>query len=224
MGMHAAPVQLAVAAASLALVPMARAETPPGCPDADLRPTESNLPRVEAAMVCLLNAERASEDRARLTRDRRLERSAARQTRDMTRRGYFAHERKGGPSLLERIRDAGYFQGARSGMYSENLGYGPPERASAAGMHRAFTLSPSHRHTLMYPRFRNVGIGSRIIGPNPAFYPDYPAVVFTIDFGRRYERHRAHCRRRAKASASAGDGTRGHALPPRRWCRRRSSK
>jgi uncharacterized protein YkwD len=189
------------------------------CRDADLRPTAANLQRVEAAMICLLNADRTGERHAPVVRDARLEKSAARHTRDMTRRGYFAHDRKDGPSVLDRIRGAGYFEGARSGLYSENLGYAPPERATAASMHRAFSLSESHRRTMLYGRFRHIGIGSTIVEPQPAFYPDYPAVVFTIDFGRRYERHRRRCRT-GQAVTATGD-SRKRAMPPRRWCRRR---
>jgi uncharacterized protein YkwD len=173
---------------------------------------------VEAAMVCLLNVERKREDRVPLTRDTRLHRSATRHTRDMTTRGYFGHQRRGGPSLIDRIKGAGYFKGARAGLYSENLGYAPPERASAASMTHAFSLSESHRKTMLYGRFRNVGVGARMIDPNPAFYPDYPAVVFTIDFGRRYER-----RRRCVRARSSAEGER-RTVRPRRWCRRRSAR
>jgi uncharacterized protein YkwD len=189
------------------------------CPDADLRPTGSNLPRVEKALVCLLNVERRRESRAPVSRDRRLDRSALRHTRDMTERGYFAHQRKGGPTLLARIRLTGYFEGARSAVYSENLGYAPPERATAESMTRAFSLSESHRKTMLYGRFRDIGIGSVLIDPHPAFYADYPAVVFTFDFGRRYERRR-RCRR---VAAAQGEDSRGRTTPPRRWCRRRAS-
>ena len=173
-------------------------------------------------MICLLNEDRRREQRAPVARERRLERSAARHTRDMTRRGYFAHFRRGGAALLERIKQAGYFEGARSGLYSENLGFAPPERATAASMHRAFALSESHRRTMMYGRFRDIGIGSVMTDPNPAFYADYPAVVFTLDFGRRYE-YRRRCRRAGRtAEDTSEDGRR--ALPPRRWCRRRSAR
>jgi uncharacterized protein YkwD len=179
------------------------------------------MQRVEAAMICLLNVERAREGRAVVRRERRLERSAARHTRDMARRSYFAHDRKGGPSVLDRIRGAHYFEGARSGLYSENLGYAPPERATAASMTNAFSLSESHRKTMLYGRFRDIGIGSTFVDPQPAFYADYPAVVFTIDFGRRYERRRRRCTR-ADAVTSADDSKK-RAMPPRRWCRRRRS-
>lgn len=173
-------------------------------------------------MVCLMNAARAEEDHAAVHRDPRLARSALRHTRDMTERGYFAHRRKGGPTVLGRIRAAGYFEDARSGLYSENLGYAPPERATAASMHRAFSLSDSHRKTMLYGRFRDVGIGSVIVDPQPAFYADYPAVVFTIDFGRRYERRRRRCR--TNEAVTATDDPRKRALPPRRWCRRRAGR
>jgi uncharacterized protein YkwD len=221
MGRQAvAPVQLAVAAASLVLAPGVRASSGSVCPDANLRPTAANLVRVETAMVCLLNVERTRVGHAPVTRNRRLDRSSARQTEDMTTRGYFAHERRGGPSLLERITDAGYFTGARSGLYSENLGYAPPERARAARMTAAFAYSESHRKTMLYGRFRNVGVNAAYIDPNPAFYADYPAVVFTLDFGRRYERRR-RCRR---AGAGVDEGSGGRATPPRRWCRRRRAQ
>jgi uncharacterized protein YkwD len=221
MGRHAlAPVQLAVAAASLVLAPAVRVEAAHACPDSDLRPTQSNLPRVEAAMVCLLNVERRRDTREPVTRNRRLERSAAAHTKDMTARGYFGHRRSGGPSLLDRIRAAGYLEGARSALYSENLGYGPPERATPEAMTSAFMLSESHRKTMLYGRFRNVGIGSTIIGPHPAFYADYPAAVFTIDFGRRYERRR---RCRARPASEQGEDSQSRSVPPRRWCRRKAS-
>jgi uncharacterized protein YkwD len=209
-------VHLAVAAATLVLAPGARAAS---CPDANLQPTGSNLARVETAMVCVLNGVRAREGRAPVSRNRRLDRSAARHTRDMTTRGYFAHQRRGGPSLLARIRRTGYLEDVRSALYSENLAFAAPERASAASMTDAFGFSESHRKTMMYPRFRDVGVQALLIDPHPAFYADYPAVVFTLDFGRRYERRR-RCRARAGA---AGDSSRGRATQPRRWCRRRSA-
>jgi len=208
MGRHAvAPVQLVVATAALALVPVSRAAAAEDCPNADLRPTRANLERVEAALVCTLNIERRRAGKPPVARDRRLNRSALRHTRDMIAHHYFAHQRRGERTLLGRIRRTGYFRGARSGRYSENLGYAPPERASAASMTHAFSLSESHRATMLYGRFRDIGIGAAFVDPDPAFYADYPAVVYTFDFGRRYER-----RRRCSTMHS------------RRWCRHRGSR
>lgn len=211
-----APVQLAVAAAALLLAQPGRASAAEHCPDATLRPTATNLARVEAAMVCVLNVERKRAGRHPLERARRLNRSAQHHTGDMVENGYFAHQRDGGSTLLQRIRRVDYFDGARSGLYGENLGYAPPENASARRMTDAFSVSEHHRRTMLYRRFRDVGIGTAYVEPNPAFYADWPAVVFTLDFGRRYERRR-RCQNRQRETDS-GSG----AIRPRRWCPRRS--
>ena len=167
-------------------------------------------------MVCVLNVERKRAGRPPVERARRLDRSAARHTRDMVEQGYFAHQRDGGPTVLKRIRQADYFDGARSGLYGENLGFAPPENASARRMTDAFAVSRYHRKTMLYGRFRDVGVGAAYVDPDPAFYPDWPAVVFTLDFGRRYERDR-RCQTRNHETDSGSGTTR-----PRRWCRRRS--
>lgn len=167
-------------------------------------------------MVCVLNVERKRAGRHLIERDRRLDRSAQRHTRDMVEEGYFAHQREDGPTLLQRIRQAGYFDGVRSGLYGENLGYAPPENASARRMTDAFSVSEYHRKTMLYRRFRDVGIGTAYVDPNPAFYPDWPAVVFTLDFGRRYERRR-RCHTAERETDSGTGATR-----PRRWCQRSS--
>jgi uncharacterized protein YkwD len=210
-----APVHVAVAAAALLLAHPARSVATAPCPDANLRPTATNLPRVEAAMVCVLNGERKRAGRQPLDRARRLDRSAGRHTRDMVEQGYFAHQREGGPTLLQRIRQADYFDRARVGLYGENLGYAPPENASARRITDAFSVSEDHRRTMLYGRFRDVGVGAAYVEPNPAFYSDWPAVVFTLDFGRRYEG-----RRRCRAAQQETDSGSG-AIRPRRWCRRR---
>ena len=166
-------------------------------------------------MACVLNVERKRAGRQPLERVRRLERSAGRHTRDMVEQGYFAHQREGGPTLLQRIRQVDYFDGARSGLYGENLGYAPPENASARRMTDAFSVSDYHRETMLYGRFRDIGIGTAYVDPNPAFYSDWPAVVFTLDFGRRYERRR-RCQTDQHETDSGSGSTR-----PRRWCKRR---
>lgn len=212
-----APVHVAIAAAALLLAQPGRAAAAQ-CPDANLRPTATNVARVEAAMVCVLNVERKRAGRPPVERKRRLDRSAGRHTRDMVEQGYFAHQRDDGLTLLKRIRQVDYFDGARSGLYGENLGFAPPENASAREMTDAFSVSEHHRDTMLYGRFRDVGVGAAYVDPDPAFYPDWPAVVFTLDFGRRYERHR-RCQIRNRETESGSGTTR-----PRRWCRRRSEQ
>ena len=192
------------------------------CPDAGLEPSVETLPRVEAALVCLMNEARRDEKRAPVRVSKRLERSAAAHTADMVERGYFAHHREGRPSLIRRIARTGYFKGTYTALFAENLGYGPPERASAATMHRAFMLSEAHRRNVLYGRFRQVGVGTAMADPHPAFYENYPSVVFTIDFGRRYlrrtRRRSHHCLERSGNARTDGNK---RAVRPRWVCPRR---
>jgi uncharacterized protein YkwD len=189
------------------------------CPDTGLEPTTETLPRVEAALVCLMNEARRGERLATVRVSKRLERSSAAHTADMVARGYFAHHRDGRPPLIRRIARTGYFKGTYTALFAENLGYGPPERANAATMHHAFMLSDAHRHNVLYGRFRHVGIGTALTDPHPAFYEDYPAVVFTVDFGRRYlRRTRRRGHRCLERSGSAPANGNKRAVRPRWVC------
>lgn len=215
-------------AAILALAgPAARADVSArSCPNSELRPTPETLPRVEAALLCLMNAERSEADQGALAAHPGLEASALDHTLDMTTRGYFGHYKSGRPPLFERIKATGYFDGTRTGLFSENLGFGPPEYATAIGLHAAFMYSEAHRRNIMFGKFREVGIAGIVIAPNPAFYAEHDAVVYSVDFGRRYVRRPRpkRCRkRRLRAAQEQTESTEAprKAVKPRRYCRKR---
>ena len=204
-----------LAAAALMLVVMsftgvAAAAAP--CPDEDLVPDSGNAPRVEAAVLCAINRERAAAGRVTLTRSPKLDLSARFHTVTMVREHFLAHEAAGHPSLLARVRGYGYFAGARDGIYAENVGAGPTTNGTARAMIDAWMQSATHRLNLLHPPFRNVGISAVPAGPDPAFFADYPSTVYTTDFGTRYVRRR--CIRRRTTSTRTGGAT-----PRRRYCR-----
>lgn len=193
----------------------ARAE----CPDADLQPAAGNLDRVADAMVCLINVERVRAHRVALHANRRLGSSSDYHTRDMISGQFFAHQGPAPhPSLLTRIVVTGYFAHAVGGLFTENIGIGPLETGTAAGMVGAWMESDEHRANILKPEFRDIGVGARIAPADPVFYPDQPAVVVTTDFGRRYYRTRPSCRR-----AAARDGS-PSATKPSGYCSRRRSR
>jgi uncharacterized protein YkwD len=172
------------------------------CPDADLQPGTDTLARVGSAIVCLLNEERFARDTRGLRQDVRLDRSSTAHSADMVEHHYLAHEQPGRPRLRDRVATARYFDGAWSGLYSENVGAAPAGAASAAELVRAWMGSPSHRANVLDGRFRHIGVGIAFADPDPAFYADHPSVVFTTDFGMRIENapagRRRRCRRRPR--------------------------
>jgi uncharacterized protein YkwD len=173
------------------------------CADDQLQPAPDTMTRVEAAIACRLNVERELNGQAAFRRTADLDRSARFQTGDMVSHHYFAEQAKGRPTLYTRILGSGYFSGAIAGLYAENIGTGPLQRATADGLVTAWMASPAHRDNILDPRLHDIGIGSVITGPDPAFYSNYSAAVYTTDFGwralpaSRQSRRRATCPRPA---------------------------
>ena len=106
------------------------------------------------AVACLVNKMRAGHGLRGFAWSPKLARAAHRHARDMARRGYFAHQRPGGPSLGSRVRAAG-FRGRNLG---EAIAYGCGSLSTPASIVRAWINSPPHRAILLSRRSR-VGVG-----------------------------------------------------------------
>lgn len=97
----------------------------------------------------------------------RLQKAARAHSRDMLRRGYFAHGNTGA-----RLKRHGY----RWRTYGENIGY----NSSPSRMHRAWMNSPGHRKNIVNRRFREIGVGA--VNGN---FRGVRTTMYTADFGRR---------------------------------------
>jgi uncharacterized protein YkwD len=210
---------LSVLGAAPISAPPARADADPGqaCPDRDLQPAPDTIARVDAAIVCVVNGERQGQGVASFSRNSHLDRSAASQSSDMVAHHYFAHETSGRPTLLERVIGSGYFNGAATGLYAEDLAVGPTVEATARNVVAAWMQSPDHRANLLDTRLREMGIGAAFANPDPVFYADYPSTVYTADFGRRDGVAVAKSTPRGCPASVAGGGT-SSSTPPRRYC------
>jgi uncharacterized protein YkwD len=206
----ACPLIVAVAALATCAAP-ARA----ACEDADLQASQATADRVAGALRCVINEERAAVGRQPLAASGHLDRSAAGHSADMVRHGYLAHEREGRPTLAARVRAAGYFDGAATALFSENIGVAAIGGATARVLLDAWMQSPDHRANILHPMFRDIGIGTAFAQPDPAFYPDNAALVVTTDFGQRVmqrkgtKRPRCRARRRPAAAGNGSATTRG---------------
>ena len=106
------------------------------------------------AVGCLVNKARTSAGLPGFAWNGALARAATRHARDMARRGYFAHQRAGGPSVSRRARAAG-FRGRRVG---EAIAYGCGSVGTPLAIVRMWLNSAPHRAILLSRRSR-VGIG-----------------------------------------------------------------
>jgi uncharacterized protein YkwD len=148
---------------------------PPACPpDAADR----------AAIVCEINVARAEAGRAPLTSRRSLGDAAGAHSSDMVERRYFAHDSPEGTGPADRARQAGYLRHAESWRIGEILLWSRGEPLTAAHAIDMWLASPSHKHVLLSPRYRDVGAGPVPGAPvgDPA---KQPATTITVVFGRR---------------------------------------
>ena len=208
---------VAVAALLAAPAPAALAV----CEDADLQADEATADRVGEAIRCLVNERRAGAGRQPLAASRHLIRSATAHSEDMVEHHYLAHEREGRPALLTRISDAGYFDGAATGLFSENIGVAPIGGATARALVDAWMQSADHRTNILHPMFGDLGVGSAFAPPDRAFYPENPAFVVTTDFGQRVMLSTLAGRRIARRCRRRGPGRNGSATRRARFCAKR---
>ncbi|HEX2102267.1 MAG TPA: CAP domain-containing protein [Solirubrobacteraceae bacterium] len=214
-----------LAAASAALLATLAAPAYADCPDADLQADEQTVALVREAMLCVINERRAEVGRQPLRASRHLQRSATAHSRDMVEHSYLAHEEQGRPTLLARVRGAGYFDGTATALFSENIGVAPLGGATARVLVDAWMTSPEHRANVLHPMFADLGVGSAFAEPDAAFYPEHRALVVTTDFGQRVllstpagRRIVRRCRARRQSARRAEDGS---ATTRARFCRKR---
>jgi uncharacterized protein YkwD len=122
------------------------------------------------AMLRQLNRVRASHHLGAVREDKRMDRGALGHSRDMARRGYFAH----GPWPGRVMASAG---SARS--VGEVIGWRVQSspRSEATNLVREWLGSPPHRRVLLDGGFRRVGIGraTAASGGNPT-------ALYTVDY------------------------------------------
>jgi uncharacterized protein YkwD len=143
-----------VVGATLLAAPPAVASAP--CPSPPVPRTAAATRTARAAVLCLLNRERALRGLAGLTESRRLRAAAFGYAGRMVRRQYFAHDRTG---MTRRIRRTGFLRHHRYWTIGENLGWGSGTIGAPAGMVRAWMASPPHRRNILNRSFRQIGIG-----------------------------------------------------------------
>lgn len=144
--------------------------SPASAADAAAPQASAAAARFGPAVLAELNRIRAARGLPGVVADGRMARTASAHSRDMARRGYFAHGRWS-PRVA---RAAG-----RPHAVGEVIGWlsrAQPSR-EARGIVQGWLRSAPHRHVLLDPGFRRVGIGratGRLSG--------YSAAIYTVDW------------------------------------------
>jgi uncharacterized protein YkwD len=140
----------------------------PACPQAG-----------EDAVICEINAERRAVSLPPVSANPKLALAARRHARDMVRRQYFSHMTLGGRSMVDRLTAAGYLtRGIGRWAVGEVLAWGSGTRSTAAAAVDAWMHSPPHRRVLLFPVYREIGVG---IEPGTPF--GAPGATFAAELG-----------------------------------------
>jgi uncharacterized protein YkwD len=155
------------------------------CPDAGLRPNGSDLGRIRAATLCLVNRERLEQGDRPLAPNERLEHAAQAHTESMAFGNYFEHVGPRGDTVLSRVRASGYMYSSRlTYEVGENIGWGTLWEATPDSIVAAWMASPGHRANILDGHFRATAIG---VSPHPpsSLAHGQAGAVYTQDFGNQ---------------------------------------
>lgn len=151
------------------------------CQDAQLSPTAWNVERIRAAVLCLVNRERAAHGEAALVANAALQRAAQSHTESMAFGSYFDHVGPGGDRPADRMRSAGYLTRTGGFEVGENIAWGTLWLGSPRAIVAAWMDSPGHRANILDARYRDTAVG---VSPHPpaSLAHGLPGGIYTQDF------------------------------------------
>jgi uncharacterized protein YkwD len=174
---------LALAGFALAAVersaPASAASAAPTCENDTADAGELSTGELRKATICLINSERRAEKLDRLGRVRSLQKAAKRHAKVMVAENCFSHSCPGEPDLEERLRRAGYFEGAKRWEYAQSTGCA----STAEAMVESWLARKFHRRNLLDRKFDDIGVG--VAGDSPRKFCDGGFATFTAVFGWR---------------------------------------
>jgi len=183
LGAVLAAVMLACAGAAVA--DTARAATPSGsCPGANLYPSATNVPAVDAATLCLVNRLRAAHHLSALRANRELGHVAASQVTSMVRWNYFADVRPSGQTPMSLVAVTRYPAHAAQFAVGENIAWGTGSYTTPAHIVAEWMASPPHREIMLSGEYRDAGVAATPAVP-AVLDARGPGATYVIEFGAR---------------------------------------
>lgn len=129
------------------------------CQNTQLTPEAANLPAVRAAVLCLVNVERAQNGLEPLRANASLEAAAAGHGQEMIAADYFNHVSPSGVTPVDRVRETGYIPNGEVGyVVGENLAWGTLTLSTPEAIVKAWIASPEHLANILESKYRETGI------------------------------------------------------------------
>lgn len=111
------------------------------------------------AMRCLFNGARKHHGVRKLRPNKHLAKAAQKHTDWMRNASCLSHQCPGEPALGSRLASAGYFRGAKTYGFSENIIYTQTHNATTRNIFKGWMHSAGHRANILSGSMKDVGIG-----------------------------------------------------------------
>jgi uncharacterized protein YkwD len=153
------------------------------CQNTELTPEWANLAAARAAVLCLVNVERAQHDLEPLAANAQLEAAAESHGREMIAADYFNHVSPSGLTPVDRVRQTGYLPNPEVGyVIGENLAWGTLSLSTPASIVAAWVASPEHLANILETKYRETGIDVEPEAP-AALAEGAQGALYTQEFG-----------------------------------------
>lgn len=130
------------------------------CQNTELTPEPGNVALVRAAVLCLINRERAQSGELPLALNPALQAAADGHAQEMVSADYFEHVSPSGLTPLGRMRAAGYLPDPSAGyVVGENIAWGTLNLATPQAIVSAWIASPEHLANILEDHYRETAIG-----------------------------------------------------------------
>ena len=135
------------------------------CNDGGITPSEDNLAQVNAAILCLVNGERADASLPPLTQNPQLDTAASGMAARMVNEHFFAHETPDGKTVVDRVEPTGYIPNSGDWVVGENLAWGSGALSTPQAIVNGWMNSPGHKANILAPDYKDIGLAAALGSP-----------------------------------------------------------
>jgi uncharacterized protein YkwD len=135
------------------------------CNDGGITPSDSNLVQLNAAILCLVNAERADKGLPALTQSSQLDQSADGMCRRMVTEHFFSHDTPDGKTVVDRVEPTGYIPKSGDWVVGENLAWGSGALSTPQAIVNGWMNSPGHQANILAPDYKDIGLAACMGSP-----------------------------------------------------------
>jgi len=152
------------------------------CNDAGVTPSDGNIDQLNAAILCLVNAERADKGLPALNHVSELDESSRGMCQRMITEHFFSHETPDGKTVVDRVEPTGYIPKSGDWVVGENLAWGSGALSTPQSIVNGWMNSPGHRANILAPDYKDIGLAACMGSPTTT---NSGGTVYVNNFGAK---------------------------------------